>query len=110
MKNKETKKPKIEFKDDELSLRCDAGGHYMTVSYIIVDDELIDAWLSIQTMPRTVWDRVKLAWQALFSRKPFEINDMDIASSDKAEKLKAMIQKIQDVLRAYEERRGGERK
>ena len=110
MKNKEVKKIKVEFKDDELSLRCDAFGHYMTISYLIVDDELVDAWFSIQAIPRTLWDRVKLAWEALFSRKPFEINDMILASFDKTEKLKAMAQKIQDVVLAYEKKRGGEEK
>ena len=95
----------VEFEDDQLILECDSGGHYMTVTYITVDDEYVDAWLAIKAMPRTYWQRIKLAWEALFSRKPFEVNEMSLAAFDKAEKLKEMAQKIQDVLRAFDEKR-----
>jgi len=97
--------PKVEFPDDEIALECDMGGHYMTVTYINVNDKHIDAWLSIKAKPRTYWQRIKLAWEALFSKAPFEVNEMSLTAFDKAEKLKIMAQKIQDVCRTFEEKR-----
>ena len=76
----------------------------MTVTYMIVDEECIDAWLSIKARPRTFWERVKLAWEALTSKEPFEINDMSLNGFNKAEKLKDFCEKIIEVKKAYEKR------
>ena len=62
----------VDFKDDELTLECDLEGHYMTVTYMVVDGEKVDAWLSIKAEPRTLWQRIKLAWEALTSKEPFK--------------------------------------
>jgi len=97
--------PEINFKDDELCLECDGGGHYMTVTYCILDGEEIDAWISIKAQPRTLRERIKLAWEALFSREPFEVNDMSLSGFDKARKLRMFAQKIEKVLEEFERRR-----
>jgi len=96
----------LDFKDDELTLECDLGGHYMTVTYMLIDGEKVDAWLSIKAEPRTLWQRIKLAWEALTSKEPFEINDMYLNSFSKAEKLRDFCEKIIEVKKAYEKSLG----
>ena len=104
MRVKKTEEIQVDFKDDQLTLECDLGGHYMTVTYVVVDDEKIDAWLSIKAEPRTFWQRVKLAWEALTSKEPFEVNDMSLNGFGKAEKLRDFCNKIIEVREAYEKR------
>ena len=93
----------IEEKDDELTLECDAGGHYLTVTYLFVNDDMIDAWLSLKAQPRTLWQRIKLAWEALFSKYPFEVNEISLAHFDKAHKLKLMAEKLEKIYQKLEE-------
>ena len=93
----------IEEKDDELTLECDAGGHYLTVTYLFVNDDMIDAWLSLKAQPRTLWERIKLAWEALFSKYPFEVNEISLAYFDKAHKLKVMAEKIEKICQKFEQ-------
>jgi len=89
----------IEEKEDQLCLECDAGGHYMTVTYFIWNGEEVDAWLSIKAQPRTLWERIKLAWEALFSKEPFEVNEISLREFDKAHKLKLFAEKIERIHR-----------
>ena len=104
MRVKKTKEMQVDLVDDQLTLECDLGGHYMTITYLVMYGKRVDAWLSIKAMPRTFWERIKLAWEALTSKKPFEVNDMCLNHFGKAEKLRDFCNKIIEVRDAYEKR------
>ena len=94
---------KILKRDEQLSLECDCGMHYLTVTYYApYENEPPAAFLTVMRGDMSLWERIKEAVRIILGKESiweeFLLDDFN-----KAKKLKLMAEKIENSLKNWEE-------
>lgn len=81
----------------EISIRCDCGAHYLTLSYWPEGEEKPMVFLTVQIQELPFWLRLKWALKLLFN-KCRDWEEFHIDDKYKLEQLKKFIEEIEKSL------------
>jgi len=99
------KEKKVLNKDEQLTLECDCGCHYLTITYWSpFESKPPIAFLTCNREHFDLWSRIKSAFKILLDKEDYW-TEFVLDSFNKAKKLRIMAERIENSFKKWEEYR-----